>query len=182
MNYVIYGAGGHARVLQDLISALPEQDKLLHFFQDAQGVPECKGVPVSPYNPDLEADAKMVLGIGSSSVRKLLAQKVSHAWGTLIHPSAVIAGDVEIGAGTVVLAGAVIQAGARIGAHTIINANVTVDHDAFVGDFVTTYPGVYIGAESRIAEGTLIHANAVIMRSAHSKPGEGIQPFQILAN
>lgn len=182
MSYVIYGAGGHARVLLDLIGALHGKEQVRRFFQDGQAPEACCGIPVSPYDPQLDTGAEMLLGIGNPKVRKILADKVKHPWGVLIHPKAVVAEDVEIGPGTVVLAGAVIQTGARIGAHSIINANVTVDHDALVGDFVTTYPGVYIGAESIIAEGTLIHPNAVVMRSAKTKPGEGIEPFQVLMN
>jgi len=80
----------------------------------------------------------------------------------------------------VVLAGTVIQSGAKIGKHVIVNANATIDHDAIVEDYVTTYPGVYIGAGAIIGDGTLIHSNAVIMRGVILTPFAEIEPTAVL--
>lgn len=45
----------------------------------------------------------------------------------LVHPSAVVAEDIQLGTGTVVAAGAVINPGARIGKGCIINTCSSVD-------------------------------------------------------
>lgn len=180
MDYVIYGAGGHAQVLLDLIRQLPGNHRVVHFFQDDNAPDSYEGIPVSAYDPHKHPQARMLIGIGSSGVRQLLAEKVKHTRATLVHPGAYVAGDVVLGAGTVVLAGAAVQAGARIGAHCIINAQVTIDHDARVEDFVTTYPGVYIGAEAKIGAGSLIQPNAVVMRSVHVPAGMTVPPLTCL--
>jgi len=136
-------------------------------------------VPVVPYNEAFHLEMPIVLGIGSAKVRKILAEKVKHCFATLIHPTAYIAKDVEVGEGTIVLAGAVIQTGAKIGKHAIINSNVTIDHDAIVEDYVTTYPGVYVGAEAVIGIGTTINPNAVIMRFSKTVEFSEIEPGEI---
>lgn len=179
-DYLIYGAGGQARVLKDLISTLGNTHKVLCFFNDSNTPTELGRIPVLPYDASFQPNIALVLGIGNSKVRKMLTEKVAHPFVTLIHPKASIANDVEIGEGTVVLAGAVIQSGAKIGKHVIINANVTIDHDAIVEDYVTTYPGVYVGAEATIAEGTTINPNVVIMKFMKTEAFSEIAPGQVV--
>lgn len=175
---VVYGAGGHARVLQDLLKKLDLKVEV--FFDDSNKLTEVNGIRVAPYDVSVAREFPLILGIGNPKIRKLLLEKVEHAFSTLIHPTASIAADVEIGEGTVVLAGAVIQAGAKIGKHAIINSNVTVDHDAVVSDFVTTYPGVYIGAEAVVGEGVVINPNSVIMRFSEVPSYYDIAPGEVI--
>lgn len=178
-NYLIYGAGGHAKVLRDLLGK--KNLKVEVFFDDSnKRLDDVKGVKVLPYDVSFSPDSPIVLGIGSSRIRKLLSTKVEHSFSTLLHPTAVIASDVEIEEGTVVLAGAVIQSGAKIGKHVIINSNVTIDHDAVIGDFVTTYPNVYIGAEAVISEGVVINPNSVIMRFSEVPACYEIGPCEVV--
>jgi len=180
-NYLIYGAGGHAKVLKDLLSVLATKSEILCYFNDSDEPKELAGIPVKVYDPTQYLEGSVILGIGNGKVRKLLAEKVKHPFATLVHPSASVAADAELGEGTVILAGAVVQAGSKIGKHVIINANVTVDHDAIVSDYVTTYPGVYLGAESHIAEGTTINSNAVVMRFMKTEAYTEIEPGKIIS-
>lgn len=177
-NYLIYGAGGHAKVLKDLLEKLNLNVEV--FFDDSNKINEVKGIKVSPYDASILPENPLVLGIGNPKVRKLLSDKVNHSFSILIHPSAVIASDAIIGAGTVVLAGAVIQSGAKIGKHAIINSNVTIDHDAVLEDFVTTYPGVYVGAEAVVKEGVVVNPNSTIMRFSEIPAYYEIGPGEIV--
>lgn len=177
-NYLIYGAGGHAKVLQDLLGKLDLEVEV--FFDDSNQLDNIRGVKVSPYEAAFSPDSLIVLGIGNSRVRKLLSEKVKHGFSVLIHPTAVVASDAIIEEGTVVLAGAVIQSGAKIGKHVIVNSNVTIDHDAIVEDFVTTYPGVYIGAEAVVGEGVVINPNGVIMRFSEIPAYYEIGPGEVI--
>lgn len=178
-KYVIYGAGGHARVLRNLLTSTDSSAELLCFFNDAEKPHEVDGTVVFPYSAAVFPEAVMLLGIGSAKIRKSLAEKVSHRIATLIHPSAFIADDVELGEGTVVLPQAVIQSGAKIGKHVIINSHVCVDHDAVVEDYVTTYPGVYIGGEALVGEGCLLNPNAVVMRFTVVPPYIEVMPGEV---
>lgn len=177
-NYLIYGAGGHAKVLKDLIEKTNLE--VYAFFDDSNQISEIKGIEVRPYDASFAPGKLLVLGIGNSRVRKLLFEKVKHGYSILVHPDAVVASDAIIEEGTVVLAGAVIQSGARIGKHVIINANVTIDHDAVVGDFVTTYPGVYVGAEAVVGEGAVINPNSVVMRFSQVPSYYEVGPMEVV--
>lgn len=152
---LIYGSGGHGRVVADAVESRSARSRVF-FFDDA----------TQPYNSKFKRNRKLVIGIGNNEVRKKVSETISHAFGTVIHPSAQIAKDVEIGEGTVVLANAVIQTGAVIGKHCIINANVVIDHDVVIGDFVSIYPGAYIGGNAIVTELKTIEPNQVVERNA----------------
>lgn len=157
MNEIlIYGTGGHARVLADLARACGLQ--VLDYFDDAAGG--------RPYNTAFRPEVPLLSGIGSNKVRKLIAEKSMHIFATLVHPAAVVAASVEVGAGSVVLAGAVLQANVQVGKHVVINMNASVDHDVIVGDYVSIYPGTYIGGGAEIGAGAIIGPNATVLRNA----------------
>ncbi|MBM7622919.1 UDP-3-O-(3-hydroxymyristoyl)glucosamine N-acyltransferase [Sporohalobacter salinus] len=62
-----------------------------------------------------------------------------------IHPTAVIANDVEFGS------------------DVSIGSQVTIESGVSIGDNVRIAPGAYIGAQAQIGNETIIHPNAVIM-------------------
>lgn len=151
-EFVLYGNGGHGRVIKDAIEKLG--DKVVYFFDQD-----------NPYNPSLFPDAKLIIAIGNSEFRERISLEVKHRIGIIIHPNAIIANDVTIDEGTVVLANAVIQSGAKIGKHCIINAAVVVDHDVIIEDFVSIYPNSYIGGGSIITNHKTIEPNISITRN-----------------
>jgi sugar O-acyltransferase (sialic acid O-acetyltransferase NeuD family) len=161
MEYLIYGAGGHARVLADLILNL--NGKITAFIDDHSSSTLLNNIPVKGYDA-AHLNAQIVIGIGNNKIREKIAAALLHKTAVIIHPSAIVASDAEIGEGTVILANAVIQTGARIGKHVIINANACVDHDAIVEDFVHISPNVYIGGAAVIGAGTTITAGKIIPR------------------
>lgn len=151
---LIYGSGGHGRVIADAVERRSARSRVF-FFDDA----------TQPYDAKFKRNRKLVIGIGNNEVRKKVSATISHTFGIVIHPSAQIAADVIIGEGTVVLANAVIQSGAVIGKHCIINANVVVDHDVIIEDFVSIYPGTYIGGNAKVTELQTVNPNEVVERN-----------------
>lgn len=150
-QYILYGNGGHARVLKDLIQLLGGE--VVYIFDND-----------NPYNPEIFPNAELIIAIGNSEIREKISLEVSHQFGKLIHPRAVLANDVEVGEGTVVLANAVIQAGSKIGKHCIINSSIVIDHDVIIGNFVSIYPNSYIGGEAQITNHRTIEPNSVVER------------------
>ena len=161
-DWVVYGGGGHARVIGDAITL--NKDRLITYFDDNKELSSINGTPVLPYHENAEQQAKMIIAIGNNEVRRNIAMYIVHEFGTVIHPKAIVANDVVIGKGSVVLAGAVIQSGTIIGKHVIINANVTIDHDAVIDDFCCIYPNSYIGGGAKIGAGVSIEACTAITR------------------
>ena len=67
--------------------------------------------------------------------------------GPAIHPTAVIAEDVEIGEGVRIGAHCVVERGARIGAGTVLKPRVYLGEDCVLGARCILHPGVVIGAD-----------------------------------
>src|SRR5262249_39471685 len=74
----------------------------------------------------------VVIAIGDEHTRMKLstvAIQAGFSLCTVLHPSAVICPDVQIGGGTVVFAGAVVQTGSAIGSNVVVNTCASIDHD-----------------------------------------------------
>ena len=161
-DWVIFGGGGHARVVADAIKLTGEN--VIAYFDDNKSLAFINDIPVYPYNENIAMRASIIVGIGNNELRRNISKRIAHSFKTVIHPKAIIAGDVIIGEGSVILAGAVIQSGAVIGRHVVINANVTIDHDAQIGDYCSIYPNAYIGGEARIGAGVTVNACTAVAR------------------
>ena len=153
---IIVGAGGHGRVIAD--SALKNGYTNICFVDDnATGL--CVVFPIIGTISELKKfdDGKtdFVIGIGNNEIRKKISELYDVNWVTIIHPSAQIAFNAEIGKGTVIMAVAAVNAGAKIGDHCIINTGAIVEHDNVVGDFVHISPNVALGG--MVSVGSLCH-------------------------
>ncbi|MDM1044443.1 transferase [Myroides sp. 1354] len=151
---MIYGKGGHGKVVEDTINQINDTIQVA-YFDDAS----------NPYRTDYESEAKVIIGIGNNEVRQRISTEVEHAFDVIIHPTAYVSPSAEIGEGTVVLANAVIQANAKVGKHCIINANVTIDHDAVIEDFVCTYPSSYVAGFARVTALQTLKPGQVVWKS-----------------
>lgn len=79
-----------------------------------------------------------------------------------IHPSAVIAEDVELGEGVHIGAHAVLEAGVRVGAETVIGAGCVLGTKVKLGAHSLLYPKVVLYSDTEIGDRALIHSGAVI--------------------
>lgn len=162
---MIIGASGHGKVIAD-IAARNKYDKIA-FLDDDQTVNECAGYPVLGVTGSAEkyADSDFFVAVGNaknrSRIQNELERKGLHI-ATLIHPNAVLAPDVQIGAGTVIMAGTVVNPGTVIGEGCIINTGATVDHDNLIGDYVHISVGSHTAGTVRIGEGTWLGAGAIV--------------------
>src|SRR5215203_1590355 len=79
-----------------------------------------------------------------------------------IHPTAVVADDVKIGAGVSIQPHAVIERGAQIGDDAIIGANSYVGHGVTIGAGCVIYPQVTIRERSVLGARVILHSGVVI--------------------
>lgn len=158
----LVGAGGHAKVVRDIINACGYRvDCVMDDSYD--GAKNFKDVNsfVSPISD--RPGQWGVLGIGDNNFRRKLASRLAYNWKTFIHPTALVHESAVLGEGCVVMAGAQIGPDARIGRHTIINTNAVVEHDCFIGDFVHIAPGSVLCGAVRVESDTLIGAASVVI-------------------
>lgn len=162
---VIIGASGHGKVIAD-IARKNGYEKIV-FLDDDEKVQKCGGHSVAGKCKDAiqYRGYDFIVAIGNVDIRqKIMGELVSgelHIC-TLVHPDAVIAEDVLIGAGTVVMAGAIINPATSIGDGCIINTCSSVDHDCQIKSYVHVSVGSHIAGNVKIGERSWIGAGATV--------------------
>lgn len=161
-DFLLFGAGGHARVVASGVEA--NKASLLGVFDSNSKIETLDGVPnLGDYDPSQYPNAKVLLCVGDNQLRAKIAPTIQHAFGTLIHPSAIVDRLVTLGEGTQVIQGAIINRGTTVGKHCIINTASSIDHDCQIGDFVHIAPKATLCGAITIGEGSLIGAGATVL-------------------
>ena len=176
MKVLVLGAGGHAKVVADIL--ISQGVEVVGFLDDN---PDLWGShllnlpvlgPTRGYQ-EFSTDA-LILGIGSNQSRKAIVDRLGpparSLWISAVHPRSTISRSARIGVGSAVMAGAVINPDASIGDHCVINTGATVDHDCSLADYVHVAPGSHLAGGVRIGEGTLLGI------------GANVKPYQTLGN
>jgi len=162
---VIYGAGGHGRVVAEIIEQVGGYG-IVGFVDDDPALQgHCVGdYPVLGDRRVLQSlrdrgVSRCIIAIGNNSVRRELAS-LAKGLGlgliTVIHPSAHISRGVTIGEGSVVEACTVVKTGSYIERLAIINSCVSIGHDVVLAEGVHISPGVSIAGWVEMGEGTHI--------------------------
>ena len=163
-NVIIVGAGGHAKVVADII--LKNGDKIVGFLDGVHPCGEFIGYPKLGKDIDFVnfLDCYFIIAIGNASARERLAAMMKDAkWYTAIHPDAIISKiDTSIDEGSVIMANATINSGAHIGKHCIINTGCVVEHDNRIEDFVHISVGAKIAGTVSIGASTWIGVGATV--------------------
>ena len=169
---VIWGAGGHARVVADILRGMGGFE-IVGFLDDANphrhGQPYCDATILGGKEqlPRLLSQGidSAILGMGDCAARLKLGQIVKEAGFdlvTAIHPRATVARDVQIGEGSVLAAGAVVNSGSTLGANVIINTCASVDHECILEDGAHLSPGVHLGGKARIGRGAWLAISSAV--------------------
>jgi sugar O-acyltransferase (sialic acid O-acetyltransferase NeuD family) len=177
MKVLVYGAGGHGRVVADALLG-SDQYELAGFLDDDQNLYDSivMGLRVMGGEDWLrhektESKALVALGIGDNVVRQKLAERCK-SWGveiiTAVHPSATVSRSANVRQGTVVMAGAVINPGAEIGRGVIVNTGAVVEHDVVIGDYAHVSPNSAMGGAARLGALSHLGIGAAVL------PGVGI--------
>lgn len=158
---ILQGGGEHARVVLDAL--LSDNRQVVGLF-DPKYTGNLFGVPqLGVYNPDFETDALAVVAIGSNRLRKQVAAATKHAFGRVIHSSAIVSDFSEIGSGSMVLQGVIVQARVRIGNHVIVNTGARIDHDCLIADYAHIAPGCVLCGTVEVGAGTLVGAGSIVL-------------------
>lgn len=160
---VILGASGHGRVIQAIAAA--RGLTVAGFYDDDAGSFRDSGRYLGTFAELLKQEDTVpgILGIGDNRVRREVVERMGNLPYTgLVHPSVVVAADVEIGEGTVVMAGAIINPGCRIGRHCVINTGAILEHDSVMADFSSLGPRAVVGGGVQIGEESFIGIGATV--------------------
>jgi sugar O-acyltransferase (sialic acid O-acetyltransferase NeuD family) len=160
---LLYGGSGHAKVIIDCL--LANNIDIHGIFDDNPALTSLLNFPViGYYTKDYLPSEELIISIGNNRIRQKVAQTLSHPFGKVIHPSALLSTFATLGEGTVLIHRSVVQAGTRIGRHGIINTSASIDHDCIIEDFVHISPNTTLSGHVTVGEGTHIGAGATIIQ------------------
>ncbi|ASK64342.1 acetyltransferase [Virgibacillus phasianinus] len=169
MKLVLIGAGGHSKVIKDIVAENDDLE-LYAIVDDAfDQTNELDGIIYAHPNflDSINVDLyKFCIAIGNNAIRQMLFKKFNipiDKYVTLIHPSAVVSNTAKIGLGSVVMPNAVINADSSVGNHCIVNTNAVVEHDNVLEDFVHVSPNATLSGVVNVGEGTHIGSGAVVI-------------------
>jgi len=164
---LLFGAGGHARVVAD--AALLREGRGQIYGSDRDPL-RCRGelvpgVGLLPVGDAMLRDFSAVhIAIGRNAAR----EKEAGAWGperlaTVMHPAAVVSPLAAVGRGCFVAAGAIVGPGASMGMGVIVNHGAVVDHDVQLGAFCHVAPNATLGGAVCVGRRVLVGAGAVVL-------------------
>jgi acetyltransferase EpsM len=153
---VVYGGGGHAKVLIELVQAVGAYrlvgivDDGLAAGTEVLGISVLGGVDqlARLFSQGVRQAVNSVGGIGHPQVRIKVFDAIARAsftCPTLVHPTAWVEPSARLSAGVQVLAKSYISSDVQVGFGTLINAGVVVSHDCILGKVVNLSPGAMLG-------------------------------------
>ena len=180
---VIWGAGGHATVVADIVR-LGGRHEIAAFMDDSPSGRDgdLLGVPIICQREKLKSVLReglcdIIIGIGDCATRLRLgavAKEMGFRLATAIHPQAVVASTAKIGAGCVIAAGAVVNPGVVLGENVIVNTSASVDHDCVVEDGVHICPGAHLAGNVTVRRGVWVGIGATVIEGVEIGKGSMI--------
>ncbi|NJC22906.1 sugar O-acyltransferase (sialic acid O-acetyltransferase NeuD family) [Arthrobacter pigmenti] len=169
-QWIIFGAGGHARSLFSVIRG--RGDTVAGVVGDGGG--QWKPVQKSFSNDDdaiefaLNRNLSVCIGIGANHVRWRLAELLLEALPPenlvpLVAHSATVDPTADLAPLTQILEHAHVGPGATVGAATIVNTSAVVEHDAATGDSCHLAPGAMLLGEASIAHRVFVGSGARVL-------------------
>ncbi len=165
---LVLGAGGHGKVVADILCACGADVRGFLDDDPAMWGKLRLGLPVlgavathAVHDPE-----GIILGIGDIAARRELVARLGPAlasrWCVAVHPRAIVARSVAVGCGVAVMAGAVVNPDVILGDHCVINTGATVDHDCVIGPHAHIAPGVHLAGGVRVGCGAMVGIGASV--------------------
>lgn len=165
---IVWGAGGHGKVV--LEAAQAQGFRIAAILDDRPEASRERFAPIPVYSPEdcpLQGRSfQFVIAIGNNGARAAcFARALSFGWEpvSIVHPTAIVSPQTDIGAGTMILPRAIVNVGAVIGVNCIINSGAIVEHDCRVDEHVHIAPGTVLGGGAEIGSLALVGITASVL-------------------
>lgn len=173
-DIAIVGGGGLGKEIAVLIHQINQQQltwNVIGFYDDE--LPAGKRVVghlvlgnVDRLN-EIDYNLHLVIAIGDPILKSKIANRVINpkiTFPILVHPSASLGFEINLGKGTIVTAGCHLTAEVSVNDHVLINLNSTIGHDVSIGKFSCIMPGVHLSGFVSIGESVLIGTGASVLQ------------------
>jgi len=174
VDIIILGAGGHGRVVLDILLQA-KTHKPVGFLDNNTRLHgrRVDGLPVLgdiSQLPDLRKRGirEAVIAIGDNGVRRAMGDVLAeHEMepANAIHPSAQLAKNVSLGKGVAIAAGALVCAHCQIGDYAILNTGCIVDHESMIGTSAHICPGVRLAGHVTVESGAFVGIGATVVQN-----------------
>lgn len=171
MNVIIIGAGGHSKIVIDILEESNEFN-IIGLLDDNEGI-QGKYIldkkvlgnikSLKKYDPK---NTGFIISIGNNQIRRKLYNQILE-WGftpvNVISKHAVISQYARLGNGLIINAGVKIHPDVVIEDNVIIGMNATISHDSIVERDVHISPGVHLTGSVHVETGADIGTGAVVI-------------------
>ena len=177
-DIVIIGAGGHAKVIADIIlkrkELLNEKLNITGFLDDGYKNLKYTKIFDIPILGDTSLIGKLehekkynyIIGIGNNKIREKISNKFPNLnYYTAIHPKSVIGTEVAIAEGTIVMANTIVNSGTKIGKHCILNTGSIIEHDNKIEDYCHISPNSTLCGTVKVGKNSWIGAGSTIIQN-----------------
>jgi sugar O-acyltransferase (sialic acid O-acetyltransferase NeuD family) len=176
-GFLVWGGGGHGRVVADVVRAgggtvagfIDRDAAKVGQRVDATGAAvvatETEFLDCASAGRKLPAGAGLVaLGVGDNRQRSRCRARLDPALlPPVVDPTAVLSPSAVVGRGAVIMPRVVVNAGAVIGAGAILNSGAVVEHDCAIGEDAHVSPGAVLTGGVKVGRGAWVGAGAVII-------------------
>jgi len=168
MNLIIYGAGGHAKVVGEAAYSLAAYEKII--FVD----PFIEKFLFTKHNPKFslvssysilgkESETQSFCAIGDNAIReKVVSDNPKDNFIYIASNTACISEFCHISSGVFIAPRASVNADASIGSHSIINTGSVIEHDCKISSFCHIGPNAALGGNVFLGNKVFIGGNAFI--------------------
>lgn len=171
---IVMGAGGHSRVVVDLLLA---SERTIVGYTNLEA-PHGRGRAeisflgpdevVNEHSPDKVVLANGIGFVGQGRRREELFEEWTEAgyrFPILVHPTANVSSQAVLEQGAQVMMGANVQPGVRLGRNSIANTACSVDHDCEIGDHAHVAPGAVLSGGVRVGNRCFVGAGSTVLPS-----------------
>ncbi len=168
MILALYGAGAMGREFKYIADEMGTWSQIV-FIDDHAAAETLLGCPIcgfhtfrKRYSPE---EARFAITIGEPKFRKEAFERMTEAGyrgARVVHPSAAISPDAEVGEGAVIAHGAFIGSKARVGRNFYAAKGASIGHDVVFGDHTRVGVAAFIGGHSVIGENAFIGSGAML--------------------
>jgi len=170
---IIVGAGGLARMIYSWIPDFSDSCwEPIGFISDSINLLDGYNYElpiistIQEYHPDV--NHVLVMAIADPKTKLSIAKKLEDRGASfinLIHPTALIGKNVEMGKGCVVCPRAILTCDIKMGSFVMLNIGTTIGHDVIIGDGCTINSHSDVTGCAQLGTGVFLGSHAVVTPS-----------------
>jgi len=171
---IIVGAGGHGRVVLDILKRTRSYDVVGFLDSDPKshgrrmdGLPILGDLATLPELVRSRNVGGAIVAIGDNGIRRAFADEIDAMGVPLVnavHPSANLAHNVTLGRNVVIAAGALVSAHCQVGDSVILNTGCIVDHESMIGTAAHICPGTKLAGRVTVEAGAFVGIGATVLQ------------------